>query len=128
MQYVYMQKPKPTDATGVTVSINVIDSNGNNRNIGTAISDSSGAFSLQWTPDIQGKYTVIATFAGSESYYPSSSETSFAVDQAAPTTAPTATPTTSAADLYFVPATAGLFVIIVIVLVLLVILLLRKRP
>ena len=76
----------------------------------------------------QGKYTVIATFAGSESYYPSSSETSFAVDPAAPTAAPTATPTTSAADLYFVPATAGLFVAIVIVVALLVILLLRKRP
>jgi hypothetical protein len=128
MQYVYMQKPKPTDATGVTVSINVIDANNNNRNIGTTTSDSSGAFSLQWTPDIQGKYTVIATFAGSESYYPASLETSFAVDPAHPTEAPTAKPTTSAADIYFVPATAGLFVIIGIVLVLLVILLLRKRP
>jgi len=128
MQYVYMQKPKPAEVIGVTVSISVIDANNNNRNIGTTTTDSSGAFSLQWTPDIQGKYTVIATFAGSESYYRSSSETSFAVDPAAPTAAPTATTTASAADLYFVPATAGLFVIIVLVLVLLVILLLRKRP
>jgi hypothetical protein len=127
MEYVYMQKPKPTDATGVLVSINVIDSNGNYRNIGTTSSDSSGAFSFQWTPDITGKYTVIATFAGSESYYPSSSETSFAVDPAPITPAPTATPATSAADLYFVPATAGLFIAIIIVGALLAILLLRKR-
>ncbi len=128
MQYVYMQKPKPTDVTGVTVSINVIDSNNNNRNIGTTTSDSSGAFSFQWTPDIQGKYTVIATFAGSESYYPSSSETSFAVDPDAPTAAPTATPIQSTmVDQYFVPAVAGIIAAIAIGFAI-TILVLRKRP
>ena len=74
MEYVYMQKPKPTDVTGVTVSIDVIDANGNQRTIGTTTSDSSGAFSYAWTPDIEGKYTVIASFTGSESYWPSSAE------------------------------------------------------
>ena len=88
MEYVYMQKPKPTDTVGVPVQISVIDSNGNFRNIGTATSDSKGAFSMQWKPDIEGKYTVIANFAGSNSYWPSSSETSFAVDPAAPTASP----------------------------------------
>jgi hypothetical protein len=128
MEYVYMQKPKPTDATGVIVSINVIDANGNNRNIGTAISDSSGAFSFQYTPDITGKYTVIATFAGSESYYPSTSETSFAVDPAPPTVAPTATPIQSTmVDQYFVPAVAGIIAVIAIGFAI-TILVLRKRP
>ncbi len=77
MSYVYMQKPIPADVTGVPVSISVIDSNGNYRNIGTATSDSSGIYSLNWKPDIAGNYTVIAQFTGSQSYWPSSSETSF---------------------------------------------------
>ena len=128
MPYVYMQKPKPTNATGVPVTVDVIDANGNYRSIGTVTSDSSGAFSLQWTPDIPGKYTVIATFAGSESYWPSSSETSFAVDSAAPTPTPTTVPAQSAADMYFVPAVAGIIVAIIIVGAVLALLMLRKRP
>ena len=106
MEYIYMQKPKPTDVTGVSVSVDVIDSNGNQRNIGITTSDSSGAFSLQWVPDIEGKYTVLANFAGSNSYWPSSAETSFAVDHAAATPAPTVASTKSMADTYFVPAFA----------------------
>ena len=128
MEYVYMQKPKPTDVTGVPVSIDVIDSNGNQRNIGSTTSDSSGAFSLQWVPDIEGKYTVIANFAGSNSYWPSSAETSFAVDHAAATPAPTAAPIKSMADTYFVPAIAGLFVLIVIIGVIMIALMIRRRP
>jgi len=82
------------DTTGVPVTIDVIDSNGNFRNVGTAVSDSSGFYSLDWKPDISGLYTVIATFAGSEAYYPSYCEDSFVVDAAPePTPAPTATPT-----------------------------------
>jgi hypothetical protein len=36
MQYVYKQKPRPTDAAGVPVTISVIESNTNYRTIGTA--------------------------------------------------------------------------------------------
>ena len=95
MEYLYQGQPMPTNATGVPVSIDVIDANGNYRNIGTATSDTTGAFSLQWKPDISGKYTVIATFAGSEAYYSSAQETSFVVDPAAPTPAPTDAPAQS---------------------------------
>jgi hypothetical protein len=77
MEYVYMQKPMPTNATGVPVVISVIDSNNNLRQIGTATTDTSGMYTLTWTPDIQGNYTVIANFGGTNSYYPSSAETSF---------------------------------------------------
>jgi hypothetical protein len=91
------------------------------------MTDSSGAFNFQYKPDIDGKYTVIATFHGTNGYWPSYSETAFAVDPAHPTEAPTATPTQSAADLYFVPAIAGLFVAIIVVGALLALLLLRKR-
>jgi hypothetical protein len=127
MEYVYMQKPKPTNATGVPVSIDVIDSNGNQRNIGIAISDSFGAFSLQWTPDIPGKYTVIATFLGSESYWPSSSETSFAVDSAIPTASPQPEVSLPPTEMYIA---AGVVAIIVAVAIgfAITILTLRKRP
>jgi hypothetical protein len=81
-----MQKPKPTDATGVAVKIEVIDANNNRRTIGTATSDTLGTFTLAWTPDIEGEYSVIATFEGSGSYYPSSASTSFVVDPAPPAT------------------------------------------
>jgi hypothetical protein len=128
MEYVYMQKGKPTNTTGVPVSIDVIDANGNFRNVGTAISDASGAFSYQWTPDIEGKYTVIATFAGSESYWPSSSETSFAVDPvAAPTSTPIGAQTPSPVETYFIPAVAAIIVAIAIGFAI-TILVLRKRP
>jgi hypothetical protein len=127
MEYVYMQKPRPTDTTGVPVTISVVDSNGNYREIGKVTSDSDGFYSLNWKPDIDGKYTVYASFGGSESYWPSHAVAAFAVDQAAPTPAPTETPAESTADMYFVPAIAGLFVLIIIVLVLLVLMMLRKR-
>ena len=93
MEYMYMNKPIPTDAIGVEVTIDVVDSNGNYRNIGTVTSDISGMYSLVWEPDITGKYTIIATFAGSESYGSSFAETSIFVKEAPqPTAPPEATP------------------------------------
>ena len=50
MEYVYMQQPRPTNTTGVPVTINVIDSNGNYRTIGQTTSDDSGMFTFTWTP------------------------------------------------------------------------------
>jgi len=127
MGYVYQQKPLPSNFTGVEVTLNVLDANGNFRTIGTTTTDASGMYAYQWTPDIEGKYTVIATFAGTKGYWPSYAETAFAVDPAAATPAPTATPVQSMADLYFVPAIVGLLVAIIVV-GLLIILVLRKRP
>jgi len=127
MGYVYQQQALPSNFMGVDVTIDVLDSNGNYRNIGTATTDASGAYTLTWMPDIPGDYTVVATFHGTNGYWPSYAETSFTVDPAAPTTAPTEAPPQSTADMYFIPAIAGLFVLIIIVLVL-VLLVLRKRP
>ena len=56
MEYVYMQKPEPTNVIGVPVTLSVIDSNGNQRQIGTATTDASGTFALTWTPDIPGNF------------------------------------------------------------------------
>ena len=78
-------------------------------------SDGSGMFAFSWTPDIVGAYTVDASFEGSESYYPSSAETSFHAAQAVSTTTAPAENQQSVADIYFIPAIIGLFVAIVIV-------------
>ena len=127
MEYLHMQAVRPSNITGVPVTISVVDANGNYRPIGTVTSDSDGFFSYQWMPDITGKYTVIASFAGSKSYGSSHAETAFfaAVPPATPTPAPTSTQ--SLADLYFIPAIAGLFIFVAIIGAV-TILVLRKRP
>jgi hypothetical protein len=126
MEYVYMQKPAPTNATGVGVLIDVIDANDNYRNIGEVTSDANGFYSFAWKPDISGKYTVIARFAGSESYFASSAETAFVVDETPEATPePTQAPA-SIADQYFMPLSIGMIAAIAIVGAL-ILLMLRKR-
>ena len=128
MEYLYMDQPIPTQATGVPVSIDAIDPNGNFVHIGDATSGISGSYRYTWTPpNIPGTYTIIATFAGSGSYYSSSGQTGATVTLPTVTTAPTATPT-SVADTYFMPVAAALFVLIIVGLVVLALLMLRKRP
>jgi hypothetical protein len=128
MEYVYQQKPIPSNATGVTVSIDVLDANGNYRNIGSATSDATGFYSFAWKPDIPGKFSVYATFAGSESYYTSFAETAFVADEApaAPAEPEPAPPTM--AEQYFLPVSIGMIVAIAVVGALVVLLLVRKRP
>ncbi|MCW4054564.1 MAG: hypothetical protein NWE84_06565, partial [Candidatus Bathyarchaeota archaeon] len=126
MEYVYMQKPKPSDVTGVEVVITVLDPNGNCYEVGRAVSDASGMFKLAFDPEVPGEYTVVATFAGSEGYWSSEAETALYVEEApAATPMPTPEPE-SVADLYFVPMSIGTIVAIIVVGLVLV-LLLRKR-
>ncbi len=82
MEYVYMQKTKPKNATGIEVILSVLDQNNNYREIGKTTSNTDGFFTLKWTPDIPGTYVLCASFAGSEGYWPSHAITSFAVDPA----------------------------------------------
>jgi hypothetical protein len=126
MEYVYMQKPRPSNVTGVTVALSVIDSNNNYRPIGTTTT-TDGFFSLNWTPDIEGHYTVYASFEGSNSYYPSRAVTAFAVDPTAPT--PTAQPPLQLppTELYFALSTVAIIIAIAIVGTI-IIFVLKKRP
>jgi len=118
----------PTNVTGVPVSIDAIDPNGNFVHIADVTSDQSGLFSTLWKPSTPGQYTIVATFAGSQSYGASYAETAAGLTQAQATTpTPTATSTSSAADIYFVPAIAGLFILIIAVAVVLTLLILRKK-
>jgi hypothetical protein len=127
MAYVYMQKPMPTNPIGVSVAISVVDSNGNYREIGTATTTTAGTYSLTWTPDIPGDYQVIATFAGTNSYYPSSSQTTFTVMQAAPTSSPYPVTIVPSTEMYIIGT--GIAIIVAIAVVGAVILLaVKKRP
>jgi hypothetical protein len=129
MGYELMDQPYPAQATGVPVQITAIDPNHNFVSIANVTSDISGNFYYTWTPpSVAGTYLLTATFPGSQSYYGSCAETSTVIVSApANTPAPTATPT-SVADMYFVPAIAGLFVLIIVVAIVLALLMLRKHP
>ena len=121
-----MQKPRPTNATGVDVVISVVDPNNNCYEIGTITGDADGFFKLAFDPLVPGEYTVYASFEGSNSYWPSHAVTSVYVEEAPAATAPPTPTPASVADMYFVPVSIGMIVAILVVLALLV-LLLRRR-
>jgi hypothetical protein len=83
MEYLYMQQPEPTNATGVPVHLTAIGPNGNTEEIGTVTSGIDGSYAVAWTPPLLGLYTINASFAGTNSYYSSSALTHLAVGQAA---------------------------------------------
>jgi outer membrane protein assembly factor BamB len=73
MEYLYMQKPQPTNATGVEVQLVAIDSNGVSTTIGSTTTNTMGFFNTHWkVPTTPGDYQIIANFAGTNSYYTSS--------------------------------------------------------
>ena len=95
MEYKYMQIPIPSNVTitGVPVSIDAIDPNGNTVHIADVTSDMSGTFAYTWTPSIAGNYKITATFMGSDSYGSSYAEThAIIVNEQTPTTTSTAAP------------------------------------
>jgi hypothetical protein len=127
MSYIYQQQPMPTTFTGVDVTINVVDANGNYRPIGTVKTTSDGTYSLSWKPDIEGTYYVYATFAGTNGYWPSHASSSFVVDPAAATPTPEAPAGPSTADQYILPMVIAIIIAIAVVGAVLA-LLVRKRP
>jgi outer membrane protein assembly factor BamB len=126
MEYVYMQKPRPTNATGVDVVISVVDPNNNCYEVATATSNADGGFSAVFDPLVPGLYTVYASFEGSNSYWPSHAVTSVYVESApAATAAPTPTPATMT-DTYVLGIGAGA-IIAIIAVGLVLMMMLKKR-
>jgi outer membrane protein assembly factor BamB len=114
MEYLYMNKPMPTDATGVPVMLQAMRSNGSIIDIGWATSDIMGHYEFKWTPPAEDTYKILATFCGSESYWMSSAQTALLVE-AAPEAPPEPTeePAYTAIDLAIIAA-----VVVVAILVL----------
>ena len=126
MDYTHMQNSTllnaPPDCTGVPVTLTAVSSTGTTVNLGTVTSDGDGHFAYQWTPTTPGLYTVYATFAGTDSYFSSYTETSatVAITAATPTPTPTATPPSNLAsttDLVTYIAIAVIVLIIAIAIV-----------
>jgi hypothetical protein len=126
MEYVYQQKPRPTDVTGVEVVISVLDPNNNCYEVGRATSDENGMFHCAFTPLVPGEYAIYASFEGSEGYWPSQAETAINVEEA-PATTPAPPPTPAPmTDTYVLGIGAGA-IIAIIAIGLVIILMLRRR-
>ena len=129
MEAVYEQQPMPTNITGVPVTLTETDHNGNTYTMGTTTTNAYGSYGFNWTPPIEGNYTIVATFGGSAAYYGSCAETYLYASSPAATSAPTASPPTGLASTGTVMLGVAVLAIIIIVCVaVLAILLLRKRP
>ena len=128
MLYVYKQFERPTTATGVLVSIDATDPNGNYVHLGETTTDTTGDFTYVFKPELAGEYTIYATFAGTDSYYGSYAQTGMAVEEAPQATSTPTPQPKSITEEYFVPSVIGIIVAIAIVGVLLAVISLRKRP
>jgi hypothetical protein len=128
MEYLYEQQAKPTNATGVPVTIDAIDPNGNYIHVGDTTSDSSGTFGYSWiTPNIPGLYRIIATFKGSDSYGSSTSQTCMTVSETAPTPSPIQATTQQPTEMYFIISTIAIIIAVILVGAVLA-LIIRKKP
>ena len=123
MQYVYMQFPRPQNVIGVNVVLSVLDSNNNTYEIGRTTADQDGMFRLKFTPQISGEYTVIATFEGSNSYWPSHTETFVNVEEVPqPTSNAETVLALPPTEIYFAISTIAIIIAIAVAVVLI-----RKR-
>ena len=127
MEYLFMQQSYPADAKGVPVNLATIDPNGNYFNIGTVTSDVNGNYGIPFTPNVPGTYQILANFAGSAAYGPSSASTYLTVAEPAPT--PTTQPEIAIPDntSTIIGATVAIIIAIAIVGALM-LLAIRKRP
>jgi hypothetical protein len=123
MEYLYMQRPMPTNAMGVEVTLDAIDPNGNYVYIGTVTSDITGTYGYAFTPEVPGTYQIIATFAGSAAYGPSFAHTYITVDKAPPATAPPEYPQPFDYTMHFVGVGIAIIIAIAVATIIL-----RKRP
>jgi outer membrane protein assembly factor BamB len=125
MGYLYMNKPMPTNVTGVTVHLMAALSNGTVIDITHVTTDIMGHYEYTWTPPAQDTYKILANFEGSDSYYTSSAQTGLSVGAApAATTAPQAAPDTTMTIIGTGIGTG----IAIIIAVAVAVLMLKKRP
>ncbi len=133
MEYLYMQQPIAgiwgnETITGVPVSIDAVDPNGNSVHIATVTSEGySGTFSYTWTPELTGDYMITATFMGDDSYGSSFATTYATVVEADATPAATSSAINfEAVNNTTITAVIGAAVAIIIAIAIAV-LLLRKK-
>jgi len=117
MKHVYLQYPTFSDVTGVTVKLEAVDPNGNYQNVGTTTSDAYGNYGFTFVPEVEGQYLIIATFEGSESYYPSTATTYINVDPAPSPAQPIEPEPTEPSDVPFITTEIAIIAAVVVVAV-----------
>ena len=134
MEYIHMQQPQGglfgnVTITGVPVTLIAIDPNGNTINIGTTTTNGYyGTFSYAWTPPGPGQYTIIASFAGDNSYGSSSTSSALGVNAGpAGTTTTTTTQTQPEESPTAMYTLAAVIVLIILVIIAIVIMVARRR-
>jgi outer membrane protein assembly factor BamB len=128
MEYLHMSAPidgiyHNITVTGVPVSIDATDPNGNYVHLGTTTSDMTGAFGFTWTPTTTGDYKITASFAGDASYGSSFATTYATVTQPSTTSTPAPTQAASAQppfELYFAATAISIILAIAIATVLII--------
>jgi hypothetical protein len=121
MEYLHMQHPidgidHQATITGVPVSIDAIDPNGNYIHIGdTTTNGYGGDFGFAWTPQTEGKYSITASFGGDDSYGSSMATTTMSVGPAPQATTNSQTQT-SVPD-YTMTIAAGFVAIAIVVII-----------
>jgi len=114
MEYLHMQKPCPSDVKGVPVVLTAIKSDGKVIDLGTVTTNGFyGTFGFAWTPEEEGIYTIIASFAGDDSYGSSSAATLITVGPAPPEPETPEYPTPTD----YTPMFAGIIVAVAIAIV-----------
>ncbi|MGD6809878.1 MAG: PQQ-binding-like beta-propeller repeat protein [Candidatus Bathyarchaeia archaeon] len=114
----------PPTPKGVQVTLTAVDPNGEVNQIGTITTDANGRYATIWTPPSQGIYTIHAEFAGSESYWSSSAETSLGVGAVAAETTPISNEPVNDT---MMTLTVGMGAAIIIAIAIATVLILRKR-
>jgi len=129
MEYVHVQKPidgieHNLTITGVPITLTAIDSNGTVTDIGKVTTNGYyGTFSREWTPPKEDRYTIIAQFAGDDSYGSSSAGTGLLVGPAPEATPPPEVPVIPDYTLPIVGAAIAVIIAVAIATVLI----LRKK-
>ncbi|MCJ7763401.1 PQQ-binding-like beta-propeller repeat protein, partial [Candidatus Bathyarchaeota archaeon] len=130
MDYLHMQLPlgglfgKDT-MTGVPVYVYAVDPNNNYKDIGIATTNAYyGTFSIPFTPEVEGTYTIMASFGGDASYGSSGAATAITVGPA-PTAAPTPIPPEKPID--YMPMMYAILACVIIAIIISLIALFRKR-
>ncbi len=101
--------------TGVPVVLTAIAADGSVTDIGSTTTNAYyGTFATAWTPPAEGVYTIMASFAGDDSYGSSSAATSISVGPA-PTAAPTQSPPEAPVD--YMPTLTGILAAVVVAIV-----------
>jgi hypothetical protein len=129
MEYLHLQYPqggiwKNATITGVPVTLTAIGEDGSVVDIGTVTTNGYyGTFEKAWTPPAEGTYSIIASFAGDDSYGSSAAATAVSIG---PAPAAVAIPEQIAPPDYTMTIVGGIIAVIIAVAISTLVIL-RKR-